>query len=72
MSDQDLATQVEQLRARQEQTDQSLVALAGAVEDLIEQVEGNPLSGTSSSMALIEASRAVEAVKRNHQSNRGR
>jgi hypothetical protein len=72
MSDQDLATQVEQLRAHQEQTDRSLVALAGAIEDLIEQVEGNPLSGTSSSMALIEASRAVEAVKRNHQSNRGR
>jgi hypothetical protein len=30
------------------------------------------LSGTSSRMALIEASRAVEAIKRNHQSNRGR
>ena len=71
MSDQDLAAQVEQLRARQEQTDQSLVALAGALGDFIDQVKGRPEAGTIMVMRLQEISRAVSAVKENHQANRG-
>jgi hypothetical protein len=72
MSDQDLAAQLEQLRARQEQTDQSLVALADAVEDLIEQAEGHRMSETVLSGVFVSARQAVSAVKRNHQRNRGR
>jgi len=70
MSDQDLATQVEQLRARQEQTDQSLVALADAVEALIEQAEGGALSEASLRGVFASAHQAVAAVKQRHQSNR--
>jgi uncharacterized coiled-coil DUF342 family protein len=72
MSDQDFANQVEQLRARQEQTDQSLVALADAIEDLIEEAEGSALSGASLRGVYESARRATAAVKRNHQSNRSR
>jgi hypothetical protein len=70
MADQDLAAQVAQLRARQQQTDQSLVALAEAIEDLIAEVGDNPLSGVSAQMALSGARRAVVMVKQNHQRNR--
>jgi hypothetical protein len=48
ISDQDLAADVERLRRRQEQTEDNLVALAGVVEELLEQVENNPtVIGTS-------------------------
>jgi hypothetical protein len=72
MSDQDLATQVEQLRAQQEQTDLSLVALADAIEDLIEEAEGSALSGASLRGVYESARRATTAVKRDHQRNRSR
>jgi regulator of replication initiation timing len=72
MSDQDLATQVEQLRAQQEQTNQSLVALADAIEDLIEEAEGSALSEASLRGVFASARQAVAAVKQRHQSNRGR
>jgi regulator of replication initiation timing len=72
MSDQDLATQVEQLRTQQEQTDQSLIALADAVEDLIEEAEGSELSEAALRGVFMSARQAVAAVKRNHQSNQGR
>jgi hypothetical protein len=70
MSDQDLAAQLEQLRARQEQTDQSLVALADAIEDLIEEAEGSALSEASLRGVFMSARQAVAGVKRSHQSNR--
>ena len=70
MSDQDLATHVEQLRARQEQTDQSLVALADAVEDLIEEAEGGAMSEASLRGVFTSARHAVAAVKQTHQSHR--
>jgi hypothetical protein len=78
MSDQDLAAQIVQLRAHQEQTDQSLVVLAGALDDLIAQVESLIVQVTADSTAgtavlkLLDASRAVSAVKERHQSNRER
>ena len=78
MSDQNLAAQIVQLRARQEQTDQSLVVLAGALDDLIAQVESLIVQVTADSTAgttvlkLLDASRAVSAVKESHQSTRER
>jgi hypothetical protein len=70
MSDQDFAAHVEQLRVHQEQTDQSLVTLADAIEDLIKQAEGHPLSETALSGDLANARQAVAAVRQRHQSNR--
>jgi hypothetical protein len=72
MSDQDLTTQMDQLRAQQEQTDQSLVALADAIEDVIEEAEGSALSEAALRGVFVSARQAVAAVKRNHQSNRRR
>jgi hypothetical protein len=72
VSDQDLAAQIIQLRAHQEQTDRSLVALASALEDLIEQVTANSTAGTTTVLTLLDASRAVSAVKESHQGNRER
>jgi hypothetical protein len=75
MSDQDLAAQIVQLRARQEQTDHSLVVLAGALDDLIAQVEILIVRETADSTAemtvlkLLDTSRAVSSVKENHQSH---
>jgi hypothetical protein len=77
MQDQDLAAQIAQLRAHQEQTDQSLVALASALEDLIARVEGlivqvsaNATTGTITVLELMDASRAAATVKERHQPNR--
>jgi hypothetical protein len=78
MSAQDLAAQIVQLRARQEQTDQSLVVLAGALDDLIAQVESLIVQVTADSTAgttvlkLLDASQAVSVVKESHQSHRER
>ena len=72
MSGQDLAAQVEELRARQDQTDQSLVALAGAIEDLIKEAEGSAVSGAALRGVFESARRATAAVTRAHQGNRGR
>jgi hypothetical protein len=77
MRDEDLVAQIAQLRAHQEQTDQSLVALASALEDLIERVEGlivqvsaNATAGTMTVLELMDASRAAATVKERHQHNR--
>lgn len=72
MSGQDLAAQVEELRARQDQTDQSLVALAGAIEDLIKEAEGSAVSGTALRGVFESARKATAAVTQAHQGNRGR
>jgi hypothetical protein len=79
MSDQELAAQIVHLRAHQEQTDQSLVVLAGALEDLIAQVESliiqvaaDSAAGTTTVLKLLDASRAVSTVRENHQSHRER
>jgi hypothetical protein len=78
MSDQDIAAQIVQLRAHQEQTDQSLVVLAGALEDLIAQVERLIVQVTADSTTettvvhLLDASQAVAAVQERHQSHRER
>ena len=72
MSDQDLAAQVEQLRAWQEQTDQTLMALADAIETLIDQVEGHAVSDLTLSGALTSARLAATSVKQNHSINCGK
>ena len=77
MRDQDFAAQIAQLRAHQEQTDQSLVALASALEELIARVEGlivqvsaNATAGTMTVLELMDASRAAATVRERHQPNR--
>jgi hypothetical protein len=71
MSDQDLAAEVERLRRRQEQTEDNLVALAGVVEDLLEQVETNPMFSMTTGLALNGAHKVIVAIKQTHHRNHG-
>jgi hypothetical protein len=71
MSDQDLAAEVERLRRRQEQTEDNLVALAGVVEDLLEQVETNPMFSMTTGLALSSAHEVIAAIKQTHHRNHG-
>jgi hypothetical protein len=71
MSDQDLAAEVERLRRRQEQSEDHLVALAGVVEDLLEQVETNPMFSMTTGLALSSAHEVIVAIKQTHHRNHG-
>ena len=70
MTDQALVAQVEQLRARQDQVDHSLVTLADVLERLIDEVKTDPVARTPADRNLQALSRTVSAVKQNHQGNR--
>ena len=71
MSDQDLAAEVERLRRRQEQTEDNLVALAGVVEELLEQVETNPMFSMTTGLALSSAHEVIVAITQTHYRNHG-
>ena len=69
MSDPDPAALVEQLRAHQAQTDQSLVALANAIETIAEQVKANPTTNMLEGMRLGEVWHVTTTVRKHHQDN---
>ena len=71
MSDRDLAAAVEDLRARQEQTDESLVALANAVNGIINSLEAQALlAKLTVNDELTDARDVMTAVKQFHHSDR--
>jgi hypothetical protein len=67
VSDQDSVTDVEQLRARQAQTDHSLVALANALEIIAEQVRADPTTEQIERMRFSAVRLVTAAVRQNHQ-----
>ena len=67
MSEQDIVTDLEQLRARQAQTDASLVALANAIESIAEQVRANPTTGQIEGIRLSHVRWVTAAVRQHHQ-----
>ena len=68
MTDDDLAAQVEQLRARQDQADQSLVALAEVIASLIDEARRSSVGTPAAAITLGGLSRTVSTVKQNHTS----
>ena len=66
MSDQDRVDDVARLRRRQDQTEHHLVALAGVVEDLLEQVETNPMFSMTTGLALRSAHEVIVAIKQTY------
>jgi hypothetical protein len=73
MRDRDLAAAVEDLRTRQEQTDESLVALADAITGIIDYQEGQALLVKATLNAELTGLRAVmTAIKLVHRSDRER
>jgi phytoene dehydrogenase-like protein len=69
VSDPDPAALVEQLRAHQAQTDQSLMALANAIETIAEQVKANPTTSMLEGMRLREVRHVTTTVRKHHQDN---
>jgi hypothetical protein len=61
MSDQDLAAQVEELRARQERTEEHIRVLADAVQRLADETRPNPVVRTTQK---VLASRLDQALGR--------
>jgi hypothetical protein len=71
MSDRDLAAAVEDLRTRQEQTDESLVALTDAITGIIDYQEAQALLVKATMDAELTGFRDVlTAVKLVHRSDR--
>jgi len=73
MRDQDLATAIEDLRTRQEQTDESLVAVADTITGIIDYLEAQALLVKVTLNAELTGYRDVmTAVKQFHRSDRER
>jgi hypothetical protein len=71
MSDQDLVAQVAELRARQDETDESFLDLGDAIEDILTHLEDHSLAGRVSTRLAFEGLREViAAVKQRHQRTR--
>ena len=58
---------IEQLRARQAQTDKSLVGLAHALDCIAEQVRATPTMGTIERRRLAEVRWVTTMVRQHHQ-----
>ena len=71
MIDQNLAADVERLRRRQDQSEEHLVALAGVVEDLLEQVETNPMFSMTTGLALSGAHEVIVDIKQTYRRDHG-
>ena len=73
MSDRDLAAALDDLRTRQEQTDESLVALADAISGIIDCLEAEALLVKATLNAELTGYRHVmTAVKLVHRGDRER
>jgi hypothetical protein len=71
MSDQDLEARVAELRARQEQTDESFVDLGDVIDGILTQLEHHSLADQVATRLALEGLREVTAtVKQRHQRNR--
>jgi hypothetical protein len=71
MSDRDLAAAVEDLRTRQERTDESLVALIDAITSIIDSLEAQALLvKLSVNEELTDVRDLMTAVKQFHRSDR--
>ena len=72
MTDDDLAAQVEQLRARQDQADQSLVALAEVIASLIDEARRSSAGTPAAAITLGGLSRTVSTVQQDHRGHHGK
>jgi hypothetical protein len=71
MRNQDLAAQLAELRAWQDETDASVLDLADAIDDILTHLEDHSLTGRISTRLAFEGLREVIAtVKERHQRHR--